>query len=308
MPERKSIPRKAGKRNPIPLYFLISLLIIVSLLFGGIVFLNVFDQEEWQWNATIDGEWSEDETWEDSYNVHTQYIIPNCSEDHHRDYNYFYIHSTSEWLYVLVDLTSDTTNDPDEDWIGLSLWTRPLNEINCSCYDCGCVAEDQIHQGFEFVYFNKTINRGNQTFDILFTNWDESYQFQETTQLDWEDHEDWNVWVKEGFQKTINSDKKHRIYEFKFRISALEFEKEGTTKGLNERFYIAFEGYGTMSPILSDIWTAPAGNYFGCPVTYYECARTGTDKTRDLNTPYDEADPVCQPPNCTCPDSEPEPL
>lgn len=300
--ERKDIPKKNNRKRNAITGVLITIIAISSGLLAWLFILNLpVEPEIKQWNVVIDGKWDGNDTWIDSYNIHAQYIVPNCSAGHERDYNYFYIHNDNEWIYILIDLTSDTTKDLDEDWLAVFLWTRGLDELGNEI-GCGCANYSQLHEGFEYFVFNRTIEVEDEGYEPLFIDEDIEDQFPETARLDWDDHEDWIIDIKEGFQATENSDNIHVIYEMKLSITALSFEKNGQNMGLDEVFYVGFLGYGTMAYFYGDdSWYAPSEMIPLCPYSFFECARVGEDPIRDLDTTYDEANPG------ECPDCETTP-
>ena len=68
---------------------------------------------------TIDGIFNSNEGWQNAENAHCAYLI--ADEEHIDNYNYIYTLRVNGYLYVLVDLCSDNTDDAmNKEWV--SLW------------------------------------------------------------------------------------------------------------------------------------------------------------------------------------------
>lgn len=260
-------------------------------MFGLSIFLN---KNCWvNWNVTIDGKWEEGETWSCAYNHHTDYITPNSTREHPRDYTHFYIHNDNDYLYIMIDLCSDTTKEDDKDWFVFGLWSQSLEDLDSEGY----INESHINKEWKIQGFNKT-EESDCGYNINFETrgWlvsDENYNLTIAGKKEYKckNEDDWKIWIKEGFQSTENSDIKHRIYEIKIKLSSISFERDEEIKTLDDRYYITFAGYGTLSSFDMDQWFSPSF-YFEKPATYFECAKVGTNMTSDSDTEYDEATPI----------------
>lgn len=251
-----------------------------------------------EWNVTIDGKWSDSDTWKHAENHHTSYLIGNTSI-HPRDYAHFYIHNDADYLYILVDMCPDTTEDLDEDWLSIFLWTRSLDEIGNKGYN---INETHIHKGFEFFTYNKsvyddgyycphfsnadffTVDTGPNWWDYRHTEFNDT--FPEKKVLEPENVDSWGIYIQGGFEKTINSGINHTIYEMALKISHLKFQDGSKVKGLDDRFYVGFSGYGTFCPSGYEYWWAPTNMYNDQPYESYECNRVGSNETSDFDSNY----------------------
>jgi len=186
-------------------------------------------------NPTIDGNFESSDGWRFANWQFTEYLLTDVNSSD--AYNYYYIHLTENFLYILVDLVSDITNETDKEWI--SIWIDTDNNQENFYPAFNTWNDDISDSGEEMLFyipktdsFNKTLTYGGIDFNSTLNSSDVS--------------------IKYGFQKTINSQLAHRVFEVQILRTSLE--------NFNiTNFNIAFFGYGTLAAITStDSWGAPS--------------------------------------------------
>jgi hypothetical protein len=205
-------------------------------VFGGFVgyfFPRII--KEGAFNVTIDGQFNTVEGWQYSDWQFVEYLL--VDDEDLNTHNFFYIHLTLTSLYILIDFTSDITNDTTGEF--LSVWIDTDNSLSEFSTDSNW--NSQItNPGHELLCFIPETGTINETLHIA--------GLMYSTTLN-----ESNSRVKFGFQSSINSPYLHRIFEIEIDRTAL--------MGLNStNFNIGFLGYGTVFiPIYTEfgIWGAP---------------------------------------------------
>ncbi|TFF69388.1 MAG: hypothetical protein EU516_00310 [Promethearchaeota archaeon] len=245
---------------------LISLIIIIFLaagVSGGFVGYFFPRLDFGSFNVTVDGRFSEDEGWQYSSWIFTEYLITD--ENSLDAYNYYYIHLKDGNLYVLVDFVSDITDNSTGEWF--SIWIDTDNSLTLFPTDGSWNFEISSSQPGEellcYIPDTETIN------DSLYIG-----PNMYTTTLN-----DTEATIEHGFYPSIYGSIAHRIFEIKIDVIYL--------KGLNTtNFNIGFLGYGTLFIpiyITSQFWGAPtifASDYYDNSgwireETFFKCG-TGT--------------------------------
>ena len=231
------------KSGIIILILLIGLPIVSGL---GTYFYMTYEpsSQSYQFTPTIDGNFSPDEHWDLVENIHTLFL--HVDEEHTDAYNYIYANRTTEYLYILIDLCSDTTDDADEgEWI--NIYIDSDNSQYILPYDPEFMADDLFNQiGInsysrisQYVYY---LDSGNEIIAYDTTN------DIHTTLGEIESTADYTVAY--NFSTSPNSDIPHRIYEFKIECDDLS----GFDGEITDKFGIMIQGYGTMAPPSSDLY------------------------------------------------------
>ncbi|MHA1679605.1 MAG: hypothetical protein ACTSUE_01265 [Promethearchaeota archaeon] len=228
----------------------------VGFLLGPGLLMNINSWKSTQVpNPTIDGVWKDGDRWSGSSWVFSEYIIADELDE--TGQNYFYIHLTSEYLYILADLVSDVTGGAGSgEWFSVlidgdnSSWIFSESSWNAHLGDPG-YGNDMLVYDYDSGTFNASLDidpYGTGGPFSFYTSLNES-----------------DVDLAAGFQATINGQTPHRIYELAIAVSSLnEFNASA--------FKIGFLGYGTLSTIIngeySAFWGAPTYVYYEFQIFY----------------------------------------
>lgn len=211
---------------------LIAIFLIAGVA-GGFVGYNFPRLDFGSFNPTIDGDFQNSDGWQYADWQFAEYLLTDVNSSD--AYNYFYIHLSENYLYILIDLVSDITPELEDEWI--SIW---FDTDNSRSYYSDISWNEAINSpGEEMLYYIPKTDSFNQTLNYR------GKQFNSTLNSS-------NVMLEYGFQKTPNSQKDHRIYEI--RVDKNDLRNLNTTY-----FNIGFFGYGTLASIsATDSWGAPS--------------------------------------------------
>jgi hypothetical protein len=198
----------------------------------------------------IDGFFSPTEGWEHAENIHTAFL--HVDDAHQDTYNFIYSYRNEDYLYVLLDLCSDITDDAQQgEWI--SLWLDNTYSPGDPCtyvplypqygIDCASMLLDEFQasidtpmdrlftmmsddDGVEGIFYNVT--DGNTS--IIFPTNEGELILNSTADFT----------VSYNFSTSPNSQNAHRIYEFQIRLDELSYFDRTCEFGL------LVQGYGTM--------------------------------------------------------------
>jgi hypothetical protein len=186
-------------------------------------------------NVVIDGNFNAAEGWQYSDWQFIEYLLTD--DDNLVTHNFFYVHLTTDSLYILVDFASDITDNTTDEF--LAVWIDTDNSLSEFTGDIhwNAFATNPGHEMLCYIpeaeHINETLNLAGREF---------------TATLNYT-----NSAVEYGFQTSINSLNSHRIFEIEIDRTAL--------KGFNStNFNVGFLGYGTVFiPIYIDygFWGAP---------------------------------------------------
>lgn len=190
-------------------------------------------------NPTIDGNFSSSDGWRFSDYQFIEYLT--LDENSTNTNNYFYIHLTSDYLYILIDFCGDITGDTTDEW--LTVWidtdNSNTNFINGNHWN--------ISAGFghQMLCFH---TNGSDLQDTFVFGSDVFEATLNSTEVE----------IEYGFQNTINSQKDHRIFEIRIDVDAFSSIS-------SNNFNIGFLGYGTAAiPFYAD------DGYWGAPSNFVE--------------------------------------
>jgi hypothetical protein len=219
-----------------------SLIVVIMVIFivGGVSggFIGYYFPrlgEGGTFNAVVDGTFNAGEGWQYSDWQFIEYLLTD--DDNLVTHNFFYVHLTTDSLYILVDFASDITSDTTDEF--LAVWIDTDNSLTEFTGDVhwNTFATDPGHEMLCYIpqaeHINTTLNLGGREYNATLNSTIASVQY--------------------GFQSSINSPNLHRIFEIEIERTAL--------KGLNStNFNVAFLGYGTVYiPIYIEygFWGAP---------------------------------------------------
>lgn len=248
MSNRNCEVQKRESRNKtlqymIPIAIIAMLIPLLFLIIPGMISPTA------SFDPVIDGNIDPSEHWELAENVHGCYLTADST--HTTDYNYLYASRSEDYLYIAVDLCSDTTNDTDGEWIMLSLDTDNSQDAAGYLPDGGYVDPDdllfeytgnlftsftewynnwRIENGTEMIAYNVSsgetyLNRSIYVFGNEFV-----IPFNSTA----------NYTVEFSFDISVNSDIPHRMFEFNITLADLN---NMTVDGI---YGLSVLGYGTF--------------------------------------------------------------
>jgi hypothetical protein len=165
-------------------------------------------------NPTIDGNFSTSDGWRFAKWQFIEYLT--LDENSTNTNNYFYVHLTDEYLYVLIDFCGDTTGDKKGEW--LTIWIDTDNSQ--TTYSHTGKGGGMLCYLTESSSYNETFHHNGNLFE---TNLNSS-----------------KVNLGFSFQSTVNSKIEHRVFELRIDSSIFEDDSQND-------FAIAFLGYGTKA-------------------------------------------------------------
>jgi len=221
---------------------------------GGFIGYYFPEIELGSFNPTVDGNFQNSDGWQYADWQFAEYLLTDVNSSD--AYNFFYIHLNEDYLYILVDLVSDITPDLGDEY--LSVWIDTDNNLETFYPVFNTWNNDISDPGEEMLCYIPKTDSFNDTL-----NYGENFETTLNSTV---------ATIEYGFQKTINSQISHRVFEIQILKSSLE--------NLNiTNFNIAFFGYGTLAAITTtDSWGAPssfAGDFYLSNIifegSYYKC-------------------------------------
>jgi len=201
---------------------------------GGFIGYYFPEIEGGSFNPTIDGNFSNSDGWRFADYKFIEYLT--LDPDSENTNNYFYVHLTTNYLYILIDFCGDISGDTTDEW--LTVWIDTDNSLTGGLDDLAWNSTSSDAGEQMFCYFPES-----DTFTDTFKYFTVS-EFNATLNSS-------KVEIAHGFQKTINFNTAHRIFEI--RINKNTLDNIGV-----DNFNIAFLGYGTAAYYNSDFWGAPS--------------------------------------------------
>ncbi|MGY5876898.1 MAG: hypothetical protein RTU30_14205, partial [Candidatus Thorarchaeota archaeon] len=111
---------------------------------------------------SIDGNLSAGE-WDDAEHVTSWYM--NADPENYDGDNYMYIAEDADNLYLALDLVSDQTDDPKEEWLGLWLNTNETAYDDSGWYNATSNWEVALNNGMESLIYDVDNDREMPFFD-----------------------------------------------------------------------------------------------------------------------------------------------
>lgn len=198
-------------------------------------------------NPTIDGSFDSGDGWEYADYQFIEYLT--LDENSSNTNNYFYVHLTDDSLYIMVDFCGDITGETEDEWF--SVW----------------IDTDNSQSSFkDVVTWNDTTSNPDRGEELL------CYIPETESLIESTVYKNYNttlnssdVQIKHGFQKSINSEISHRVFEMKINRTSL-------TNLNSTNFNVGFLGYGTAYIYYVD------NGFWGAPSSFVDTIFVSTDR------------------------------
>jgi hypothetical protein len=177
-------------------------------------------------------------------------------------YNWIHVRIDDEYIYVFLDLCSQTVADYPHEWFWLSLDTDGTQDVLLTPFQFG--------NGNEWIFFNATGGTNSSAGNLAITgDPDVDWLFNSTINGS-------DVLIMPGFGTTMHSATPHRFFEVRVARSALGFVADEVPHEFNaSRFGIQFTGGVGAVPISDgppDYYALfPALSLPFCEFTYFLC-------------------------------------